>query len=95
VSERQRAEMFEALFRAVSDVHSAVRAKAVRSLGKMARAGCLGPQQEDRVGVSILSILGRGEAHEWDRAYIVRREAEEALSHLQARRAGAGSVRGR
>jgi HEAT repeat protein len=86
VSEPRRAEMFEALFRALSDRHSAVRAKAVRSLGKTARAGYLTPQQEDRIGAAILRILGHDEAYEWDRAYLVRREAEEALSHLEARR---------
>jgi HEAT repeat protein len=86
LSERHRTEIFEALTRALSDVHSAVRAKAVRSLGKMVRAGYLTEEQEARVGAAFLRILGRDEAYEWDRAYIVRREAEEALSHLEARR---------
>jgi len=94
VSEQRRAEMFEGLFRTLCDIHSAVRAKAVRSLGKMARAGYLTPQHEDRAGAAVLRILGRDEAYEWDRAYIVRREAEEALSHLEARR-GARPVGGR
>jgi HEAT repeat protein len=86
VSEPRRAEMFEALFRTLTDVHSAVRAKSVRSLGKMARGGYLTPAQGERVTAAILRILGRDEAHEWDRAYIVRQEAEEALRHLEARR---------
>jgi HEAT repeat protein len=97
VSELQRAEIFEALVRTLSDRHSAVRAKAVRSLGKVVRAGYLTPEREERVRTAILRILGRDEAFEWDRAYIVRREAEEALAQLEARiRSGAARTpRGR
>lgn len=84
----RRAEMFEALFSAVRDIHSAVRAKAVRSLGKMAHAGYLTEEQATRVGTAVLRILGRDEAYEWDRAYIVRREAEDALARIKARREG-------
>jgi hypothetical protein len=81
----RRGEIFEALFRTLADFQPAVRAKAVRSLGKMARAGYLAPEQEERVRTAVLRILGRDEAYEWDRAYIVRREAEETLRHLEAR----------
>lgn len=81
----RRAEIFEVLFRALSDPQPAVRAKVVRSLGKMAREGYLSRGQEARVGTAVLRVLGRDEAHEWDRAFIVRREAEEALRHLEAR----------
>ena len=88
VSERERTELFEALFRALSDRHSAVRAKAVRSLGKVARAGYLTPEREEHVRVAVLRILGRDEAFEWDRAHIVRREAEETLGQVEARRHG-------
>ena len=85
IGEDRRAEIFEVLFRALSDVQPAVRAKAVRSLGKLARFSYLTPAQEQRVRLAVLRILGRDEAHEWDRAFIVRREAEEALRHLEAR----------
>jgi HEAT repeat protein len=88
VSERERTDIFEALHRALSDRHSAVRAKAVRSLGKVAQAGYLTPEREEQVKVAVLRILGRDEAFDWDRAYIVRREAEEALAQLEARRHG-------
>jgi hypothetical protein len=83
LDEDRRAEMLEALFRTLSDVQPAVRAKAVRSLGKLVRAAYLSPAQEQRVRVAVLRILGRDEAQEWDRAFIVRREAEEALRHLE------------
>jgi hypothetical protein len=85
LGEDRRAEIFEVLFRTLSDVQPAVRAKAVRSLGKLVRAAYLTPAQEERIRLAALRILGRDEAHEWDRAFIVRREAEEALLYLEAR----------
>jgi HEAT repeat protein len=84
LGEDRRAEIFEVLFRTLSDVQPAVRAKAVRSLGKLVRAAYLAPAQEERVRLAVLRILGRDEAHEWDRAFVVRREAEEALQHLES-----------
>jgi HEAT repeat protein len=81
----RRTEIYDVLFRALSDAQPAVRAKAVRSLGKLARFGYLDAGQEQRVRLAVLRILGRDEAHEWDRAFIVRREAEETLRHLEAR----------
>jgi HEAT repeat protein len=80
----RRTEIFDVLFRALSDAQPAVRAKAVRSLGKLARFGYLQAAQGERVRLAVLRILGRDEAHEWDRAFIVRREAEETLRHLDA-----------
>jgi HEAT repeat protein len=88
LAEDRRTEIFEVLFRTLSDVQPAVRAKAVRSLGKLARLSYLAPAQEQHVLLAVLRILGRDEAHEWDRAFIVRREAEETLRHLEARSPG-------
>jgi len=82
----RRTEIYEVLFRALADVQPPVRAKAVRSLGKLARFGYLDAAQLERVRLAVLRILGHDEAHEWDRAFIVRREAEETLRHLEARR---------
>ena len=84
LSADRRTEIFEVLFRALSDAQPAVRAKVVRSLGKLARFGYLEAVQKERVRLAVLRILGRDEAHEWDRAFIVRREAEETLRHLDA-----------
>jgi HEAT repeat protein len=81
----RRTEIFDVLFRALSDAQPAVRAKAVRSLGKLARFGYLEAAQREHVRLAVLRILGRDEAYEWDRAFIVRREAEETLRHLEAR----------
>ena len=36
----------------------------------------------DRSSKSLESILGRDDRFDWDRAYLVRREAEEALGYL-------------
>ena len=85
LAEDRRTEIFEVLFRTLSDAQPAVRAKAVRSLGKLARFGYLEAAQKERVRLVVLRILGRDEAQEWDRAFIVRREAEETLRHLEAR----------
>jgi HEAT repeat protein len=85
LSADRRVEMYEVLFRALSDAQPAVRAKAVRSLGKLARFGYLDAVQEQHVRLAALRMLGRDEAEEWDRAFIVRREAEETLRHLESR----------
>jgi hypothetical protein len=54
----------------------------MRSLGKMAAVGLLNRRQRTVLEGTILSALGRSESYSWDHAYIVRREAEEALRHL-------------
>jgi HEAT repeat protein len=82
VSEVRRQDMFEGLVRALGDPQPPVRAKAIRSLGKLVREGYLAPAEVDRVGAVARRLLGEDEAHEWDRAYIVRREAKEALAHV-------------
>jgi hypothetical protein len=90
LSAEHKADVFEALFRALSDAQPGVRAKAVRSLGKMSRAGFLTLEQALHVESAIGAILGEDERHEWDRAFIVRREAVEARRQLEtsARRTG-------
>lgn len=91
IGPERRTEMYELLFRALSDVQPAVRAKAVRSLGKLARFGYLDAAQEEHVRLAVLRILGRDENGgrdedaDWDPAFIVRREAEESLRHLEVR----------
>lgn len=82
VSAERRAEMFGGLFRALSDLHSAVRAKAMRSLGKMAAAGYLTADQTAQLEKAALRLLGEDEDYDWDRAFTVRRQAEEALKRM-------------
>jgi HEAT repeat protein len=79
---RRRREMFETLVRALGDYQPAVRAKAMRSLGKMAAAGLLNRAQIKMFRSAALNALGESEEYSWDNAYIVRREAREALDRL-------------
>lgn len=83
LTDRRRAEIYEALMRGTTDLQAAVRAKAVRSLGKMARFEYLAPAQADKLRGRLRAMLTRDEASDWDRAYIVRREAQEALRRLE------------
>lgn len=66
----------------LADADAAIRAKAVRSLGKLARHGHLPPEERDRLRGTLELLAGRDVSFDWDRAYIVRREAEEALRYL-------------
>lgn len=83
LSERRRHEIFEAAMRALDDHQPAVRAKVVRSLGKLAAAGYLDDAERDTLRTTLRRLLGEDEHYDWDRAYIVRREAEEALTHVR------------
>jgi hypothetical protein len=74
--------MFEILLRAAGDSQPAVRARAMQSLGRMAAAGLLNRPQRRAVETAARAALGEGESYSWDQAYIVRREAREALDTL-------------
>ncbi len=67
----------------LSDANPAIRAKAVRSLGKLARHGHLRAQELEQLRATLCRILGEDEQFDWDRAYVVRREAKEAQEFLQ------------
>lgn len=66
----------------LADGSAAIRAKAVRTLGKLARYGHLSPEQCALLAVTLHHILGEDEHYEWDRAYVVRKEAREALQYV-------------
>ncbi len=66
----------------LGDHSPGVRAKAVRSLGKLARYGQLTARERWELAVRLRRILGQDENFEWDRAYVVRKEAQEALGHM-------------
>ena len=82
ISQRVRKKMFSALIKNLSDRHSGVRAKTVRSMGKMAKFGYVGPGEKSTARKAMVRILGRDDAFDWDRAYVVRVEAEEAMKYL-------------
>lgn len=75
-------EVFNLLFGSISDHHSTIRAKAIRSLGKMDKAGLLTEEQQVKLHTACRIIVGKDENYRWDRAYIVRKEAQEVLSQV-------------
>jgi hypothetical protein len=66
----------------LADSNAGIRAKAIRSLGKLARFGHLTAQEREELKATCHLVLGTDENYEWDRAYIVRREAAEALNYV-------------
>lgn len=81
-SQKQRKRAFEALLAATRGPTPGTRAKGVRGLGKMADKGLLSAQARQRTLNRIRQVLGRHKGYTWDTAYIVRKEAEEAMGHL-------------
>lgn len=77
-----RREFLARLQANLADGNTGVRAKAIRSLGKMARWGHLRPEEREVFGKTCHNLIGDDEAFDWDRAFVVRREAEEALRYL-------------
>jgi len=81
LAEGLRLAFQEALQANLGDFSAGVRAKAVRSLGKLARYGHLNGRERWELAAILRRILGKDERFEWDRAYVVRKEAQEALSY--------------
>jgi HEAT repeat protein len=82
LSKDVRLQLVEVLRRNLGDASPGVRAKAVRSLGKLAKFGHLTPAERAQLEETLRRLLGEDEHFEWDRAYIVRKEAKEALAYL-------------
>jgi HEAT repeat protein len=74
-------QCFDVLFANLTDPNPGIRAKAVRSLGKLWRYGHLPPEKCAQLKQRFQRILGQ-EHFEWDRAYIVRKQADEALQNV-------------
>ena len=81
LSEELRCGLIAVLEHNLADFSPGIRAKAVRSLGKLARYGHLTASEREQLKVKFRRILGADEAFEWDRAYVVRKEAKEALEY--------------
>lgn len=77
-----RAAVIERLRKNMADSNAALRAKAVRSLGKLAKHGHMTGRERWELAAALRRILGQDEAYEWDRAYVVRKEAKEALAYV-------------
>ncbi|MFH1842629.1 MAG: HEAT repeat domain-containing protein [bacterium] len=72
----------EELRTGLADTNAGIRAKAVRSLGKLARHGHLEADEKKQLQTALNRIIGTDEVYDWDRAYVVRKEAEEALRYI-------------
>jgi ferredoxin/flavodoxin---NADP+ reductase len=81
-SEELRSTMFDSVFRFLAHTQGLVRKNAARTLGKMLRKGLLSSDNEQKLYKTFLAITGRDEHHNWDRAFIVRREAEDFLPYF-------------
>ncbi len=77
-----RDALVERLRSNLGDASPGIRAKAVRSLGKLAKFDHLTAEQRGQLKVTLQRILGEDEHFEWDRAYVVRKEAKEALGYV-------------
>jgi hypothetical protein len=82
LSKELRANLVAVLQQNLADSSPSVRAKAVRSLGKLARYGHLTASECGQLKVTFKRLLGEDEAFDWDRAYVVRKEAKEALQYV-------------
>jgi len=82
LSDELRAQFRERLHHNLSDPSASVRAKAIRSLGKLAKYSHLTMPEREQLKVVCQRALGTDEKVEWDRAFIVRKEAEEALRYV-------------
>jgi len=80
--EEMRLRFIEMLQKNLADPNPGIRAKAVRSLGKLAKYGHLTAPEREQLRATCHLILGKDENYEWDRAYIVRKQAEEALGYV-------------
>jgi HEAT repeat protein len=83
LSEESRRGFVEKLRNNLSDSNAGIRAKAIKSLGKLARFGHLSKSEKEKLKETIDLIMGTDENYDWDRAYIVRREAGEALDYVK------------
>ena len=75
--------MLEAIRMNLGDSSAGVRSKAIRSYGKLARFGHLDETEKAKCKETCELLLGVDGRYEWDRAYIVRKEAQEALDCLE------------
>jgi HEAT repeat protein len=73
---------FERLIFRLADASPVVRFKVVRSIGKLAKNGYLDAEQLDLAAEAIESLLGKNGGRP-DSTYMVRREADHALSRLK------------
>jgi len=81
--EEYKKGLLEAIQKNLGDNSAGVRAKAIRSYGKLARFGHLDKDEKKKLRQTCELLLGVDDQFDWDRAYIVRKEAQEALDCLE------------
>ena len=79
--EEMRHGMIVLLQKNLSSENAGIRSKALRSFGKLARYGHLTPDEKGKLKEMCERIVGDDDRFEWDHAYIVRREAQEAMKY--------------
>jgi len=72
-------QIYDSIVEKLADSKPIVRQQAVRALGLMQQKGLLMDDQRAKVKENFLALLGRDNRHNWDRAFIVRSEAEKYL----------------
>jgi hypothetical protein len=82
LSKDQNRQFIECLRRNLSDSNASIRSKAIRSLGKMGKHGHLSDSERDKLKAVCRHMLGIDTDGDWDRAFIVRKEAEESLRYF-------------
>jgi len=82
LSGNEKQQFIKCLRSNLSDPNASVRAKAIRSLGKLGKYGHLTEPERKQLKPVCFQILGTDENNDWDRAFIVRKEAGEALAYL-------------
>lgn len=80
--EETRVGFLKTLRENLAGPNPSIRAKAVRSLGKLAKHAHLTAAEREELKATLNLILGEDENFEWDRAFIVRKEAKEARQHV-------------
>lgn len=79
-----REEVVGRLHETLAETNAGLRAKAVRSLGKLAKAGHMTDGERATLAAACRRLLGEDGTFEWDRSFIVRQEAEQALARALA-----------
>jgi len=78
-----REAYYNILRKNLDDASKGVKAKALKSLGKMAKHGHLSFNQKITMRDIAIHLLGEDDEYRWDHAYVVRKEAREALEFFK------------
>jgi len=80
--EEDKQRLLDVIQENLAHTSAGVRSKAIRTYGKLARYGHLTADEKIKCRETCELILGADGQYDWDRAYIVRKEAQTALDCL-------------